>query len=237
MLLLLCCSKASLAQPATNKPPEKSPFNEDSQNAESSHVSEGTHAIAFEPTLILKGIIGFNYMQKLEKYPAFYKIGVGKSYGEDLIAADHDFLTDGISYGAVEKLISTNRYNLKSFQSGIGFYLFEDPSDISGMGIMLLYNYGRLNVPTSAFGTPIIGVEKVKYRTHMIGATYFINFDRGDDSPFFLTAMNFGVSMNSYSINQSTLIDDFTPYYSMSKKRVTSSYPFYLLNIQFGIAW
>lgn len=237
ILLLTFCSIESLAQPTTNKPPEKSPFNEDSQNNQQSYSSDGKNAITIEPTLILRGIIGFNYLHKLEKYPAFYKVGLGKSFGEDQVAEDHDYETEGLGFSEVEYLIATDQYNLKTFQSGLGYYLFQDPDDLIGMGVMLMYNYGRLNVPTLAFETPIRGVEKVKYRTHMFGATYFLNFTRSSDSPFFLTALNIGVSLNRYAINESKLVDDFIPYYSMSKKMTSASYPFILLSIQFGCGW
>lgn len=237
VLTSLSLSELLVAQPEINKPPEKSPFNEDAQSEPINYNKDGYHALTFDVTMALRGIAAFNYLQKIEKYPAFFKIGLGKSFGEDLLSDTHKFATEGLSYGEVENLIASNIYSLKSIQTGVGYNIVDWNKDLSGMGIMLHYNYGRLNVPISEFETPIKGVDKVKFRKHMLGASYHINYMPGDGYLFFLTGLNFGVALDTYAINKSILIDDANPYYSMSKKMTLNSSIIMLLNIQFGFGW
>jgi hypothetical protein len=234
--LIILISLAGIAQPSTNKPPENSPFKEDSKTKTNKAYSEYNHAIAFEPTLIFRGYIAFNYLQKLNNYPIIYKIGIGKSYGEDYLGDESYILTDGLRYDEIRRFIDLGAYTIKLAQTGVG-YIIAERDGLESVGIMLHYNYGRVNLPTDIFEYPINGVDKVKLRTSTFGASIFANGFSNNDFPLFFSGINFGGSINRRAINESTLVDGNNPHYSMSKKMISNSYLFLLLNLQFGLGW
>ena len=122
--ILLLASLFCYAQADKNTPPPSTPGGAEIE-IESKNLS---HMVAFEASLLYRGILAFSYTYKSPSKPFIGKIGVGRSFTGDIYIREQDnLITEVVSAQKINMQFRKKTAHTLMLLIGGGFYFKKHP--------------------------------------------------------------------------------------------------------------